>query len=182
MLSAFAERGEYSVDSNWSQRWGQQRIVPCYRQDIGQVLRDNGLSEYDEFSLLMPSKGRCEQDDFYLEEVPTNPVPDLLSRRSQTKVTEVVPMESPRLLVFFRDGLANVIDVQALGISACEPFLVAQDRFDTVGVQPDGYGVYWNDGAHIAHRTLCVHGITIPLTRKDLNRYAQTHLTRPHTI
>jgi hypothetical protein len=173
MLSAFAERGEYSVDSNWSQRWGQQRIVPCYRQNIGQVLRDNGLSEYDEFSLLMLSKGRYEQDDFYLEEVPTDPVPDLLSRRSQTKVTEVVPMESPRLLVFFRDGLSKVIDVQALVFLPAGPSWSPRTASTRWGSSRTGTG-----STGMTRPIL----LTVPCTRKDLNRYAQTHLTRPHTI
>lgn len=62
LLSSFADHGEYSIGSAWSRRFVQQRIVPQDRQNIGQILRDNDLSEYDEFSLLMLSMGRCEQD------------------------------------------------------------------------------------------------------------------------
>ena len=41
----------------------QQRIVPTDRQNLGEILRDNGLKEYDEFELLMLATGRCAQDD-----------------------------------------------------------------------------------------------------------------------
>ena len=143
---------------------------------MGQILRENNLKEYDEFSLLCLSMGRCEQDDFYLEEVHANPLPDLLSRRWQSKVVDVVPMEAPKLLVFFRNGAAKVVDVQAMNLSACEPFLISQDRFNTVEVQPDGYGVYWNDRAMISHRDLYAHGISVPLTQKDLYQYVQTRV------
>ena len=174
VLSAFVERGEYSIDNYWSLRWVQQRIVPRDRQNIGQILRENNLKEYDEFSLLLLSMGRCEQDDFYLEEIPADPLPEFLSRRWQTKVKDVAPMEAPKMLVFFRNGAAKIVDIQALNISSCEPFLISQDRFNTVEVQPDGYGVYWNDRAMVSHRNLYTHGISVPFTQQDLHQYVQT--------
>ena len=66
LLSGFARKGENTVNAYWSRIWVQQRIVPPDRQNIGQILRDNGLSVYDEYALLMLSAGRCEQDDYYL--------------------------------------------------------------------------------------------------------------------
>ena len=147
LLSSFADRGEYSIDSNWSRRFVQQRIIPQDRQNIGQILRDNGVKEYDEFSLLMLTMGRCEQDDCYLEEIPSDPLPELLARRWKTKVEEVVPLECPRLLVFFANGTAKVIDSQELSSPTTAPYLASQERFNTVEVQPDGFGVYWNNQA-----------------------------------
>ncbi|MBR2823489.1 MAG: hypothetical protein IKE24_07385 [Clostridia bacterium] len=44
--------------------WVQQLIVPQDRQNIGQVLKENGLGVYDEFQLLMLTMGRCAQEDF----------------------------------------------------------------------------------------------------------------------
>ena len=176
VLSSFAERGEYSINSYWSLRWVQERIVPRDRQNISQILREHNLKEYDEFSLLQLVKGRCEQDDFYLEEIPADPLPELLSRRWQTKITDVNPLESPKLLVFFRSGAAKVVDIRTMNLPACEPFLTSQERFNAVEVQPDGYGVYWNDRAMIAHRDLYARGISVPLTLQDLYRYVQTRV------
>lgn len=176
ILSSFAERGQYSIDSYWSLRWVQERIVPRDRQNIGQILREHNLKEYDEFSLLMLSMGRCEQDDFYLEEVPADPLPILLSRRWQTKVTDVAPLEAPKILVFFRNSAAKLVDIQAMNLTMCGPFLISQDRFNTVEVQPDGYGVYWNDRAMISHRDLYAHGISVPLSQKDFHQYVQTRV------
>ena len=65
LLSSFVKRGERSVSSYWSRLWVQQRIIPRDRQNIGQVLKENGLKEYDEFQMLMLTMGRCAQDECY---------------------------------------------------------------------------------------------------------------------
>ena len=176
VLSSFAERGQYSIDSYWSLRWVQERIVPRDRQNIGQILREHNLKEYDEFSLMLPAMGRCEQDDFYLEEMPADPLPELLSRRWQTKIAEVTPMATPKLLIFFCSGATKVVDIREMNPPSCEPFLTSQVRFNTVEVQPGGYGIYWNDRAMIAHRDLYAHGISVPLTLQDLHRYVQSRI------
>ena len=175
-LSAFAERGEYSIDSYWSKRFVQQRIVPQDRQNIAQILRDNGLKEYDEFSLLMLSMGRCEQDDCYLEEIPGDPLPELLSNRWKTRVKEVVPLECPRLLVFFANDAAKVIDMQELSSPVIAPYLVTQERFNSVEVQPGGLGIYWNDHAMVPHRKLYTHGVSIPLSLDAMHHYVQNRI------
>ena len=176
ILSSFADRGEYTVDSLWSRRFVRQRIVPQDRQNIGQILADNGLREYDEFSLLLLAMGRCEQDDCYLEEIPDHRLPDFLIRRWATKVMDIVPLDSPRLLVFFSNGLAKIVDVQELSPPACLPYLANQSRFNSVEVQPDGYGIYWNDQAGILHRHLFTHGVSVPLKLEDLHRYLQNRV------
>ena len=65
-LVPFAHDGKREVDPHWSRRWVEERIVPPSRQNIGQVLKANGLVEYDDFALLVHGMGRCSQDDFEL--------------------------------------------------------------------------------------------------------------------
>ena len=69
LLSSFLKRGEKTVNSYWSLMWVRQRIVPSDRQNLGQVLYENGLENYDEFELLMAGRGRCAQDDYFLSEI-----------------------------------------------------------------------------------------------------------------
>ena len=52
LLDSLVTRGETTVNSYWSKIWVQQRIVPTDRQNIGEILRDNHLKEYD---MAMPS-------------------------------------------------------------------------------------------------------------------------------
>lgn len=141
LLSSFAERGEKTVGSYWSLRWVQQRIVPPDRQNIGMILRDNGLKEYDEFGLLMLAMGRCAQDDCYLAEIQEADLPESVRQRFLKRVEDVLPLENPQsencqsgsqqpeslqpgsckaencqtekrqLLVFFRDGTVKKCDL-----------------------------------------------------------------------
>ncbi len=69
LLVPFVRAGKPVLDEKWSRKWVEERIVPPSRQNIGQVLKANGLDEYDDFKLLMVSMGRCSQDDFGLVEV-----------------------------------------------------------------------------------------------------------------
>ena len=45
LLDNFVKRGETSVNSYWSRIWVEQRIVPTDRQNLGEILHDNGLTE-----------------------------------------------------------------------------------------------------------------------------------------
>lgn len=67
MLSLFLKKGIRHVDSQWSMKWVQSRIVPSSRQNIGEILRANGMDSYDEYKLLLKNKGRSCQDEFYIE-------------------------------------------------------------------------------------------------------------------
>ena len=175
ILSSFARKGETGVNSYWSRLWVQQRIVPPDRQNIAQVLRDNGLKEYDEFQLLMLTGGRCAQDDCYLEEISASGLPSMLSERWQTKIEDVVPLQDARLLIFFRNGEVRIADIKALSSDhvECIPYLVQEERFSTVEVQPDGYGVMWSDRAVISDRELHKHSESIPLTLDDFKGFVR---------
>ena len=174
ILSSFAKRGEYSINSYWSRNWVEQRVIPQDRQNIGQIIKENGLKEYDEFLLLLLANGRCAQDDCYLEEVSAAQIP-LLQARWQTKIDDVIALTSPNVLVFFRNGEVRIVNIKNISDAAVEfePFLVNQDRFDKVEVQTDGYGIIWNEKATVSDRKLYEAGTEIPLSLKDFCRFVQ---------
>ncbi len=175
LLSSFVRRGQHSVGSYWSRLWVQQRIIPQDRQNIGQVLKENGLKEYDEFQLLMLTMGRCAQDDCYLEEIDASELPAWLPERWRTKIEDVVPLQDARLLLFFRNGEVRIADIRALPSdhAECRPYLVQESRFNTVEVQPDGYGVMWSDRAMISDRELYEHSDSVPLTLDDFTGFVR---------
>lgn len=67
MLSLAMKKGSRAVDSEWSKKWVQSRVIPSSRQNIGEILRVNGMTSYDEYELLIKNEGRSCQDEFYLE-------------------------------------------------------------------------------------------------------------------
>ena len=173
-LSSFAQKGEYTVDSYWSRLWVQQRIVPPDRQNIGQILRDNGLDTYDEYRLLMLSAGRCEQDDYYLAAVDEGMLPAKIVRRFNRKVEDAVPLGDRCLLVFFRDGTVRKCDLTEHFEKTRRFSVLAKrsDYFNRVRVQTGGYGVRWDEDLCISDLTLYKMGKRVPLTADDFRALA----------
>lgn len=69
MLSLYAENGKFELDAQQSLYWVRERLIPPERMNIGEILRGIGLTEYDEYKMLLALRGRCVQDDMYIEEV-----------------------------------------------------------------------------------------------------------------
>ena len=67
MMSLFLKKGIHRMDSDWSMKWVRSRIIPSSRQNIGEILRVNGMRSYDEHKLLLKNEGRSCQDEFYIE-------------------------------------------------------------------------------------------------------------------
>lgn len=171
LLSSFVKRGEYSVNAYWSRMWVQQRIVPSDRQNLGQILKANGLAEYDEFSLLTLGMGRCAQDSYYLEEEKS--IPDMLTARWVTKVDDVIPLSDGELLVFFRDGRVKKCDMNKILSDDLSFHSIVSNRslFQNVSVQPDGYGVYWNERLALSDKILYASGQDVPLSLDDFKAF-----------
>lgn len=69
MISLFLKKGIRKIDSEWSMKWVQSRIIPSSRQNIGEILRKNGMRSYDEHKLLIKNEGRSCQDEYYIERI-----------------------------------------------------------------------------------------------------------------
>ena len=169
LLSSFVKRGETTVNPYWSKLWVQQRIIPTDRQNIGQVLRDNGLELYDEFDLLMLADGRCAQDEYYLTERKESELPTEIRERIAHRVEDVVPLPQYHLLVFFSGGSIRKVDALPLigDVVPFAPLLRDPALFETVQVQAGGYGVSWGTTLELSKNDLFESGTPIPLSADD---------------
>lgn len=66
IIAHFIKNGQRKIGKEWSLRWVQERVTPPERQNIGQILKVNGMKEYDEFKFLVKNEGRCCQDECYI--------------------------------------------------------------------------------------------------------------------
>ena len=66
-LEGFANRNNYALSHEDTLRWIRGRICPPRRHNMRDILKDNGLKEYDEFKLLMITNAKCDMDSLYLE-------------------------------------------------------------------------------------------------------------------
>ena len=174
ILSSFAQRGETSINSHWSRLWVQQRIVPPDRQNIGHVLRDNGLKEYDEYELLMLAKGRCAQDDYYLAPVRESDLPEDIASRLARRIEDAAALRDYELLLFFRDGEARKCNMRDY-FSSHRGFSVLLKRpelFPCVQIQTGGHGIFWDENLTISDAELRRMGQKLPLTAADFQSFA----------
>lgn len=173
MLSSFVKKGERTVNSYWSKLWVQQRIVPTDRQNLGQILKDNHLKEYDEFALLTLAMGRCSQDDYYLVPLNEEQLPAEVRQRFQTKIEDVIPLEDYCLLVFFRNGLVKKCDLKE-HFRENKQFQILLSRevyFYSVKLQPGGYGVEWDVNLSVSDELLYRTGKEVPLSMSDFRNF-----------
>ena len=174
LLDSFAKRGETTVNSYWSRLWVEQRVIPPDRQNIGEILRDNHLKEYDEFELLMLTMGRCAQDDYYLVPVDEKELPEEITRRFAKRIEDVLPLDECTLLVFFRDGAVKKCDLKKHfeDTGALHILLEKPDYFRQVRMQTGGYGVEWDVNLSVSDTMLYQNGQSVPLTMEDFRNFA----------
>ena len=80
-----------------------------------------------------------------------------------------------RLLIFFRNGEVKITDMRELAgtYADCRPYISREERFNTVEVQPDGYGVFWSERAMISDQALYEKSQPVPLALKDFIGFVQ---------
>ena len=75
IFNLYVQKGIRHLNDEQTRRWIKDRITPPSRQNIGMILKEVGIKQYDEFEILIYNKGRSCMDEFYLEECS----PDLLN-------------------------------------------------------------------------------------------------------
>ena len=155
LLATLYKKGERTILDYWSRRWVCQRVVPSDRQNIGQILKDNNLKFYDEFDLLCISKGRCEQDNFYLETIKISNLPKDIVERREKRIQNVIKVREDKLFVFFKN---NVI----------KEFKILNKQKGNIDLLVDGYGIIINGQDVITSEKLYQEGKILPITVDEI--------------
>lgn len=173
LLDSFVKQNETTINSYWSKIWVQQRIIPTDRQNIGRILHDNDIEEYDEYKLLMLAMGRCAQDDYYLVPVDKKDLPEEVMKRFATRIEDVLPLDDYSLLVFFRNGIIKKCELKRY-FEKTQIFHVLLNKpeyFEKVQMQTGGYGVSWDVNMTVSDSLLYHIGRKVPLTATDFRNF-----------
>lgn len=157
ILSKFAERGETTIDHYWSGIWVKERIIPTDRQNLGQILRENGMNSYDEFALLTLANGRCAQDDYYITEISQDELPPMITKRFRMKVSNIKILQYPNICITFKDGISGVCNVgRLMDNNSSFKALIKTDEgaFNNAKIMTDGYGIQWDDNMTVTYDKL----------------------------
>ena len=170
IMDWYIEHGIEYVDAEWSLKWVQNRIIPPDRQNIAQILINQGMDSYNEYRMLVYSDGRCAQDDCMVEEIHEKDLPEYIIRRRERHVRSVFPLHEHRVMVFFIDGTSCVVDVNS--IVGKDPrftrILRETDVFSKVYVSEGGYGICWDEQREIPFYELKINKTDYMISYDDM--------------
>ena len=183
-FAPFIERGELTLNSKWSEHWVNQRIVPTDRQNLGQILRDNKLKDYNRYRLLMLGHGRCAQDDYAVVKVDAGELPAWVQERMKKRIEFCAAISSGRVVAIFRDGTIRIFEVEQFGLgeangdadrgdrakgdAAKEHATSAEFVGETLRLAPCGVAINVGRSASISAREIYENTKQLPLRREDL--------------
>ena len=157
----FVERGELTLNSKWSKYWVSQRVVPIDRQNLGQILRDNKLKDYNKYRLLMLGHGRCE-------------LPAWVKERMKKRIEFCASISSGRVVTIFNDGTIHIfdkgrIDVDEANVDTAKEHAASEElTSEAVRLDPCGVAINIGKSASINARDIYESTKLLPLRREDL--------------
>ena len=173
IFAGHVKKGEYSIDSVWSKKFVNQRIIPPDRQNLGSILKENGLKAYDEYKLLQLSEGRGAQDELYLVRISEKEIASEIKSRLTQKVHDVMVLNNYRVMVFFKDGMSRIINIKEL---CSEERLFGNiirnpDAFRSVRLSPGGNGIEWDEERFLSAEKLRKNGKNSEIKYEDVNEF-----------
>lgn len=172
-FDSFIKKDIKTVNSYLSELWVKERIVPSNRQNIGQILKNNKLSEYDEYKLLIKNKGRCVQDSLYLELI--KELPNSISKRNEYRLSDILCLDNNNLLVFFRNDKTKKINLNKLlkNDIRFKKILENKELFNKTEMDTNGYGISFSDELFIDYSTLYDKGKEIDISLNDFKSFVK---------
>lgn len=175
LFTSFVKKRVFTIPRDISFLWVKERIIPSGRQNIGAILDTHKLKHYDEMKFLEISKGKCSQDNLFIEEI--SHLPEYVIERQRRNLIDVSPLDSHMLLCFFADEAVKKVDLAKL-IDQTDVGKVIRNEglYQSGKVGVGGYAVTFNDSIDIPSWRLYEVGETIPLTMQDFKRFVEKNV------
>ncbi len=173
IFSGHVKRGEYDIDSVWSKKFVEQRIIPPDRQNLGSILKENGLKSYDEYRLLQLSNGRCAQDELYVVKISEKEIIPEIQCRLDQSVLDVMTLKGFRALVFFKDGVSRLVNINEIcnDKRVFGKILRDEETFKKIKVSPGGNGIEWDEERFISCEMIRKSGMESDISYEDVNGF-----------
>lgn len=154
-FDAFIKNRTFTITDHFARKWVDQRIVPKNRQNLGMILKEAGLNEYDPYALLLWGGGRSSQDDCYIIRCDERNVvfPAWFTDRQNEKIMYLCPLSGERALVSLKNGMLYLIDIK-------DP----KNAYISAG----GNAILDNGKPILKNHEIKEKGTSLPLTMQDL--------------
>ena len=142
-FQSFINKNKYTINSYWTYKWINERIVPYERGNINSILKDNKIPYYNELLLLISSKGNSSMDDNYIEEIKESALDDKIKNRMEYHIIDFIPLDN-QLIVFLKNNKSYILDninekeIPFLSIFGNEIIYNSKDRYDYLFIRDNG--------------------------------------------
>ena len=171
----FVRNKIYTIPREFSYLWVKERIIPSGRQNIGMILNNHNLTEYDEMKFLEIAHGKCSQDDYYIKK--TDDVPDYVKKRMEHNLKDCVLLDAFNILCFFRNGLVKKVNLEEIkGVENLEKVLKTNALYESGKVGSGGYCLSFNNSIDIPASVLYSAGVDVPLSVNDFMVFARSNI------
>lgn len=109
ILDHFARKKQWTVDQYYTHLFICQRIIPSDRQNLGMILKENGLEEYDEVELFVLADGRCAQDECYIRRISYEELPEAIRSRLEKRIVSLTLLKDSLYLVSYVNGKMGTV-------------------------------------------------------------------------
>ena len=175
LFTSFVKDSVYTIPREISLLWVRERVIPSGRQNIGSILSNHKLKEYDEMKFLELSSGRCSQDSLYIRKI--DELPDYVSARREKNLIDCVAIQENRLLCFFADEKVKIVQLSALHqLESVKKVMKNTLLYESCTVGTGGYSVTFNNSIDIPSAVLYETGEEIPLSRRDFISFVQKNV------
>ncbi|MGN1405575.1 MAG: hypothetical protein ACI4WM_04850 [Erysipelotrichaceae bacterium] len=159
LLSSYVKRRKYTVYPEDALLWVKERIVPNSRQNIGSILKDNNLKEYDEYKLLILNEGRCSQDNYYLENCSS--IPSFILERQKLLIKDFLILENRDILLFFNNSESRIYRIQ---------------DYESISISAGGYGLIIDENTFIKNIDIYTNSTISNIKYSDFISFVQNNI------
>ena len=109
----FIRKNKYIIESYWTRKWIEERVIPADRQNINDILRDNGFPYYNELLMIIASKAHSSMDDNFLEEIKYKNIDNIVIERRKHLIKDFIYLkEKNKSIVFFENDESRIINLK----------------------------------------------------------------------
>lgn len=177
-FDSFIKNKKTTINSFLSLMWVRQRLIPPDRQNISEILKELNLESYDEYSFLISSKGRCVQDNLFIEEISYDKLPKYIKQRDKNKISNVVPISNNSILLFLNNKTIKKINMKKIINNNVKYSILLDDKefFSEVDIAPGGFGIKWGNHIEFLYTDFLNIGDIIPLCEDDFLSYTVSNI------
>lgn len=178
LFQGLVSKGIYTISREAARLWVEERVIPSGRQNIGSILKNHKLQSYNEMALLSLSKGKCAQDQCYIDEIAFEEIPAEIRERFDKNVSECFPVKDGQILCMFRDDTVRKVDLELLKEQYNDIIHVLRNKrlLDSVKPGVGGYSIVFDDSIEVMVDDLRTTGILLPLAAADFYGFVQRNV------